>query len=116
VATREVGNKVIFLRKLVPGGSKHSFGIHVAQMAGMPKAIVQRANEILHQLEAKSLDKENLSDVIPPSTSNLQLSIFETSDPAIAKIKEAFQHLDINSMTPIECMMKLNELASLLEE
>ncbi|HKK79009.1 MAG TPA: hypothetical protein VJ933_05240 [Phaeodactylibacter sp.] len=123
ISTREVGNKVIFLRKLVPGGSEHSFGIHVAKMAGMPRGIVERAAHILTQLEQKRINQEENGDVqaAKPDTSNistetLQLSIFETVDPTAGKIKEALTDLNINSMTPIECMMKLNELKGLLDE
>jgi len=121
VATKEVGQKVIFLRKLIPGGSKHSFGIHVAKMAGMPKEIIQRAAEILHQLEQKSIDQGEMKDPdLTDSVKNIdpsyQLSIFETVDPVAGKLKEALNNIQINSMTPIDCMMKLNELKELLEE
>jgi DNA mismatch repair protein MutS len=125
IATREVGQKVIFLRKLVPGGSQHSFGIHVAKMAGMPRTIVERAAHILTQLEQKSINNEENGavevqaarpDTGKISTETLQLSIFETVDPTAGKIKEALTDLNINNMTPIECMMKLNELKGLLEE
>jgi len=130
VAVREVGHKIIFLRKLVPGGSEHSFGIHVARMAGMPKAIVERAKEILSQLEASHLDmgatseKEEKTDLpkvkkaktesIPPPA--YQLSIFETFDPNIGRIKEILLDLDLNNMTPVETMMKLSEMKKLVEE
>nr|WP_246141565.1 DNA mismatch repair protein MutS [Phaeodactylibacter luteus] len=125
IATKEVGQKVIFLRKLVPGGSQHSFGIHVAKMAGMPRSIVERAAHILTQLEQKSIQTEEAgsggvnapkADTSKISTETLQLSIFETVDPTAGRIKEALQDLNINNMTPIECMMKLNELRGLLEE
>jgi len=124
IATKEVGQKVIFLRKLVPGGSHHSFGIHVAKMAGMPRSIVERAAHILTQLEQKSVEgnensegiKANQADTQQISPDNYQLSIFETVDPALGKLKEQLQDLTINSMTPIECMMKLNELKQILEE
>jgi DNA mismatch repair protein MutS len=127
VSTKEVGQKVIFLRKLVPGGSEHSFGIHVAKMAGMPYRIVERAVQILHQLEQKSIEQELETvdasgvKVKKPTTSAiseqaLQLSIFETVDPQMGKIKEALLDLQLNNMTPIECMMKLNELKQILEE
>ncbi len=129
VAVREVGHKVIFLRKLVPGGSEHSFGIHVARMAGMPKTIVERAKEILSQLETSHLDmgatpeqeekkdlpkvKKAKTDTIPPPA--YQLSIFETFDPNIGRIKEILLDLDLNNMTPVETMMKLNEMKKLVE-
>jgi DNA mismatch repair protein MutS len=123
VATREVGNKVIFLRKLVEGGCEHSFGIHVAAMAGMPKEIIQRAQEILSELEQKTIntqqnitaDKPTKAPVknIPPS---YQLSIFETVDTTAGKLKSTIQSLDINTMSPIECMLKLVELKKLMNE
>lgn len=125
IATREVGQKVIFLRKLVAGGSQHSFGIHVAKMAGMPRSIVERAAHILTQLEQKSITNEgenglgvatSKADTAAISAESLQLSIFETVDPTAGKIKEALLDLDLNAMTPIDCMMKLNELKKLLEE
>ena len=126
IATREVGQKVIFLRKLVPGGSEHSFGIHVAKMAGMPRSIVERAAHILTQLEQKFIDNGEAASADgiradKPQTQNIstesiQLSIFETVDPTAGKIKEALLDLDLNSMTPIDCMMKLNELRKFLEE
>ena len=123
IATKEIGQKVIFLRKLVAGGSHHSFGIHVAHMAGMPRSIVERATHILKQLEQKSIDHEvggevqaNKADTAQISPENYQLSIFETVDPIAGKLKESLVDLNINNMTPIECMMKLNELKQMLEE
>ena len=123
IATKELGNKVIFLRKLVPGGSNHSFGIYVAKMAGMPRSIVERAAHILTQLEQKMItngeraSKKDMENTLSQlSTESLQLSIFETVDPLAGKLKAAIQDIDINSMTPIECMLKLNELKNLLEE
>ncbi len=126
VNTKEVGQKVIFLRKLTPGGSEHSFGIHVAKMAGMPRAIVERASHILAQLEEQRVSKtdgevttrDGIKTVNPDTSdimASMQLSIFETSDPVIGKIKEQLLDLNVNSMTPIECMMKLNELRGLLD-
>jgi DNA mismatch repair protein MutS len=122
VSTKEVGNKVIFLRKLTEGGSEHSFGIHVAAMAGMPKVIIDRANEILSELEKKSIQskdgihtKETKSKLKDISPSTYQLSIFETHDPEAGKIKQALSDLDLTTMTPIECMIKLNELKKMIE-
>jgi len=120
VATKEIGNKVIFLRKLVEGGCEHSFGIHVAAMAGMPREIISRAMEILEDLEQKVIS----SDVNPSDTrqsvknimaNNFQLNLFETSDPIGAELKDALQSIDLNTMTPIECMLKLAELKKILE-
>lgn len=119
IATKEVGQKVIFLRKLVPGGSQHSFGIHVAKMAGMPKTIVERAAQILTQLEQKVIENQSGTNVKKPNTRQIsdpiQLNIFEASDPAAERLKEALMKLDLNAMTPIECMMKLNELRTMVE-
>lgn len=126
VATKEVGQQVIFLRKLVEGGSHHSFGIHVAKMAGMPKTIVDRAANILIQLEQKSIESngqqaEGVSIASPPTESinpsdAIQLSIFETVDPAVGQLKALLKDLDLNGMTPIDCMMKLNELKALVKD
>ena len=124
VATKEVGQKVIFLRKLTAGGSQHSFGIHVAKMAGMPKMIVERANHILEQLEQKSINQESIHADGPIvekpktkqiSTEAIQLSIFETVDPMAGQIKAILQEVDINTMTPIDCMLKLRELKGMIE-
>lgn len=122
VATREVNQKVLFLRKLQPGGSEHSFGIHVARMAGMPRVIVYRAREIMEQLEQKTIAarEEGIADTsetlkkMPDAP--IQLSIFETADPRIGKVKEILKGLEINGMTPIDCMIQLAELKRLVEE
>ena len=121
VSTREIGQKVLFLRKLVPGGSHHSFGIHVARLAGMPRTIIERAAEILTHLEKKLIDdptesKSNMREKLKQAPPAYQLSIFETVDPVAGKLKETLGDLDLNSMTPIECMLKLNELKKMLEE
>lgn len=117
VATREIGNKVLFLRKLEEGGCAHSFGIHVAAMAGMPRDILGRAREILSELEQKTINVKN--DVKAP-VKNIQpayqLNIFETVDNKAGKLKNHIQSLDINTMSPIECMLKLVELKKLLED
>jgi DNA mismatch repair protein MutS len=127
VSTKEVGQKVVFLRKLVPGGSNHSFGIHVARMAGMPQAIVQRANEILKTLEEKSVegrepggnDKEKgmetqseIRKKVKNIASPLQLHIFDVDDYTM-KIKETLLALDLNTMTPMDALWKLNELVKI---
>lgn len=126
IATREVGQKVIFLRKLMPGGSQHSFGIHVARMAGMPRSIVERAAHILSQLEQKSIEngletpdgiasrKAKTEDIAAADA--YQLNIFESADPVAERIKTTLEEINVNQMTPIECMMKLNELQQLLHE
>lgn len=119
VATKEVGKRVIFLRKLVQGGSHHSFGLHVAKMAGMPRPIITRAAELLTELEKKSIDegkagtKKALNEL--PRESSMQLSIFESVDPVGNELRETISSLDLNSMTPIDCMMRLHELKKMLE-
>jgi len=113
VSVKEAKNKVIFLRKLMPGGSEHSFGIHVARMAGMPVKVVQRANEVLTQLEnthspamkshTAKLSENNAND-------NLQLSFFQLNDPVLEQIKEEIQKTDIDNLSPIEALIKLNQI------
>lgn len=112
VSVKEVGNKVLFLRKLVPGGSEHSFGIHVARMAGMPKSVVSRANEILKQLEGADV-RQNLSrpvDQIASHREGLQLSFFQLDDPVLRQVRDQLKNLDLDNITPIEALNKLNEL------
>lgn len=114
VSTQESGNKVIFLRKLVEGGSHHSFGIHVAQMAGLPKSLIDRAKEILVELESKSISSD-ISDKlskVPPK--NYQLSIFDVSDPHLVELKNKLDALDINTLTPVEALLKLSELKKMV--
>jgi len=121
VSVKEVGNKVIFLRKLSQGGSNHSFGIHVARMAGMPVKVIERAKDILQQLE-KSHSRENLSgDSVSPQVAKAaketqvgQLSIFQLDDPSLAQIREEIMNLDLNTITPIEALMKLNEIRKIV--
>ena len=117
VAVKEMGNKVIFLRKLKEGGSEHSFGIHVAQMAGMPAQIVSRAGEILKQLESshqRETNKEKIREAVPAER-ELALRIIEAGDPKSEAIKEKLRVIDVNRLTPIEALLKLNELMKLLE-
>ncbi len=120
VATREASNKVIFLRKLLAGGCEHSFGIHVAAMAGMPREIIQRAMEILEDLEQKSITaQEGSGSSRGKATTHkisqpVQLSLFEVHDPKAGQMMEAIKELDLNTMTPIDCMLKLRELKHLL--
>ena len=123
VATKEMHDKVIFLRKLEEGGCEHSFGIHVAQMAGMPPEIIQRAYEILAEMEKKSIDQSTPSSTIKPSTLSqikpptyYQLSIFETDDPKSNIILEQLKSLQVNNMTPIDCMLKIKEWIEMTEE
>jgi len=115
VAVKEIGNKVIFLRKLKEGGSEHSFGIHVAQMAGMPQEIVLRANDILHTLEQSHRKQETDKAVKEMPKVNYQMSIFEPQDPRTEELKSKLKILDINTLSPIEALLKLNELRRLVE-
>ena len=115
VSIRELGNKVIFLRKLVRGGSNHSFGIHVASMAGMPRSVVQRAEEILKQLE-NTQHRENLAkplENIGTKREGVQLSFFQLDDPVLKQIRDEIKNLDINRLTPLEALNKLNEIKKL---
>jgi DNA mismatch repair protein MutS len=115
ITNKEVGNKVIFLRKLAPGGSTHSFGIHVAKMAGMPPSLLQRAEELLHQLENKHVGtpiEESLKKVPPPK---MQLSIFDAHTEAFHRIRKLLEDTDINRLTPVEALLKLQEIKNTLK-
>ncbi|MBO0331464.1 DNA mismatch repair protein MutS [[Muricauda] lutisoli] len=113
VSVKELEDNVLFLRKLVPGGSEHSFGIHVAKMAGMPQQVIQKANKILKKLE-KSHASEEVSDKLQATQNEMQLSFFNLDDPLLEEIKEEILHLDIDTLTPVEALMKLNEIKRLL--
>jgi DNA mismatch repair protein MutS len=110
VTNKEVGNKIIFLRKLAPGGSTHSFGIHVARMAGMPPKLIERANEVLQQLESKHVDENIGENVKKLSAPKLQLSIFDAHSETFDEIRTMLDSIDINRLTPVEALMKLNEI------
>ena len=115
VSIKEVENKVIFMRKLVRGGSNHSFGIHVAGMAGMPKSVIHRAEQILKKLEGGK-EKEKLAKPLAEISSNregMQLSFFQLDDPVLKQIRDEISSLDINNLTPIEALNKLNEIKKL---
>lgn len=114
VTNKEVGNKVIFLRKLAPGGSTHSFGIHVAKMAGMPPALVNRAHEILVQLEALH-EKESVGIPIKPTGPKVQLSIFDAHTETFQQIRSMLEGIDVNRLTPVEALLKINEIKLLLK-
>lgn len=122
VAVKESGNKIIFLRKLQEGGSEHSFGIHVARMAGMPSFVVQRANEILKKLEREhefefgdeNLEVNGRANVAAGTKSDLQLSFFQLNDPLLQQIKDDILRMDINTLTPVEALLKLNEIKRLV--
>lgn len=120
VAVKEIGKKIIFLRKLTTGGSEHSFGIHVARMAGMPGSVLQRATNILTQLEKKHVTDDQQNDVIPVKNDkkgeDIQLSFFQLDDPLLERIRDDIMALDINILTPVEALMKLNEIKNLLKK
>ncbi len=115
VSVKELKDTVLFLRKLVPGGSHHSFGIHVAKMAGMPKIVLERANKILKRLE-KSHSSEELSDKMKKiSEEEMQLSFFKLDDPLLEELRDEISDLDIDTLTPVEALMKLNEMKRMLQ-
>lgn len=116
VAVKEVDNKVIFLRKLKPGGSAHSFGIHVAQIAGMPQLIVLRASEIMQHLEKDHVTHEHKKRVKEIPKNNFQLSIFEPADPRMEELKEKLSLVDVNTLSPIEALLKLNEFQKIVKK
>lgn len=116
ISIRELNERVIFLRKLARGGSEHSFGIHVARMAGMPKSLVGRANEVLAELE-NAQDDHKLSRPVAglaEKREGLQLSFFQLDDPVLKQIRDEIKHLDINNLTPIEALNKLNEIRKMI--
>ncbi len=113
VSVKELKDRVLFLRKLTAGGSEHSFGIHVAKMAGMPQQVIHKANKILKKLE-KSHSSDELTDKLNSVQNEMQLSFFNLDDPLLEQIKEEITHLDINTLTPVEALMKLNEIKRLL--
>lgn len=125
ITNMESGNKVIFLRKLAPGGSTHSFGIHVAKMAGMPPALIERANEVLVQLESKQVESPSEKDtarntkleskIRGVSGPKMQLSIFDAHSEVFADIRNTLEGIDINRLTPVEALMKLNEIKGKLK-
>ena len=113
VSVREVDGKVVFLRKVVRGGSEHSFGIHVAEMAGLPKSVIERAKTILSELEGKSQSREKLHkpvEKIGKSRQGYQLKLFEIRDPVLEKIRDRINAVDINSLTPLDALNLLNDI------
>jgi DNA mismatch repair protein MutS len=115
ITSKDIGNKVVFLRKLAPGGSTHSFGIHVARMAGMPPSLLQRAEEILQQLENKQVGSpigESLKKMAPPK---MQLSIFDAHTETFHQIRRLLEDADINRLTPVEALLKLQEIKNALK-
>ncbi len=118
VSVKEIDNKVIFLRKLERGGSEHSFGIHVAKMAGMPKSIVKRANDILHQLETDNRQQGISGKPMPEvgeTRGGMQLSFFQLDDPVLCQIRDEILNLDVNNLTPLEALNKLNDIKRIVK-
>ena len=132
VSVREIDGKVVFLRKLERGGSEHSFGIHVAKLAGMPQSIVRRATEILEQLEGAASDApaESKADTATPKSrrrgkariappvhdtvAGMQLSFFQLDDPVLSQVRDELLGVDINNLTPLEALKKLNDIRGIL--
>ncbi|MCW5907643.1 MAG: DNA mismatch repair protein MutS [Chitinophagales bacterium] len=115
VSVKETTSKVIFLRKLVEGGTEHSFGIHVAKMAGMPKEIIERANQMLHELESQRQQHGDIRETVKKTEAqNFQLSFFDLSDPKMKRLAEEIEKVEVNTMTPVEAIMKLQELKKIL--
>ena len=118
VSVKEVDNHIVFLRKLVSGGSEHSFGIHVAKLAGMPQTIVKRANQVLTALESnndKEVSRPNIQD-INSTKEGAQLTFFQLDDPVLRQVRDRLTHLDINNLTPIEALNTLNDIQKLIKE
>lgn len=115
VSVKELKDNVLFLRKLVAGGSEHSFGIHVAKMAGMPQSVLNRANKMLKKLEKSHGTEENSSILKKSAEEEMQLSFFNLDDPLLEDIKEEILHIDIDTLTPVEALMKLNEIKRMLK-
>ena len=116
VSVKEVGQQIIFLRKLVPGGSEHSFGIHVAKLAGMPQRVLNRANEILKKLEAERTGGEHIKESIRKVQKQaVQMQMFSIDDPVLVKIRDTLNNLDVNTLTPVEALMKLDEIQRVIK-
>lgn len=115
VSVKELKDKVLFMRKLIPGGSEHSFGIHVAKMAGMPQQVIHRANKLLAKLE-KSHSSEELTDKVKSIQDEMQLSFFNLDDPLLEEIKDEILNIDIDTLTPVEALMKLNGIKRMLQK
>ncbi|WP_214653034.1 DNA mismatch repair protein MutS [Mucilaginibacter segetis] len=116
VSVKEVGQQIIFLRKLVPGGSEHSFGIHVAKLAGMPQKVLGRANEILKKLENERTGGEHIKESIRKVQKQaVQMQMFSIDDPVLVKIRDTLNNLDVNTLTPVEALMKLDEIQRVIK-
>lgn len=118
ISVKEVDNKVIFLRKLTPGGSEHSFGIHVARMAGMPSQVIKRATDLLQQMESKSqhVDSSSKQQALTPPPEGYQLSFIQLDDPTLLDIRNRIVDIDIDTLTPIEALLKLNEIKKIVQK
>lgn len=116
VAVKELNNKIVFMRKLKEGGSEHSFGIHVAQLAGMPQTVVLRAHEIMSHLEKDKMNEKTKERLEAVPKNNFQLSLFDASNPEVEKMMEVLQEIDINTISPVEALLKLNELKGIIKE
>ncbi|RAJ32922.1 DNA mismatch repair protein MutS [Pedobacter cryoconitis] len=117
VSIKEVGNKIIFLRKLIPGGSEHSFGIHVAKIAGMPPKLINRANEILKKLEIDRTEGQSIKDSFKKVQNQAyQLHMFAVDDPVLVQIRDMLNNLDVNVLTPVEALLKLDEIQRLIKQ
>ncbi|MGM9860483.1 MAG: DNA mismatch repair protein MutS, partial [Muribaculaceae bacterium] len=119
VSVSEVDGKVVFLRKLAPGGSEHSFGIHVARLAGMPRSVVKRAEQVLNQLEQSAARAEAPSDTHAALANlddapGMQLSFFQLDDPVLAQVRDEILGIDIDNLTPLQALTKLNDIRRIL--
>ena len=115
VSVKDINGRIIFLRKLVAGGSEHSFGIHVAQLAGMPPSIIRRANEVLQSLEKEGNEVGAVGKkVMTAATTSPQLSFFQLDDPVLMQIRDEILGIDINSLTPLEALNKLSEIKKIV--
>ena len=117
VSVKEIDGKVVFLRKLAKGGSEHSFGIHVAKLAGLPAKIVDRANEVLHQLEAANMRdavSKSLNEMSEVTGKGVQLSIFQLDDPVLSQVRDQILNTDINNLTPMEALNKLHHIKNII--
>jgi len=116
VSVKEINGKVVFLRKLARGGSEHSFGIHVAKLAGMPQSIVKRADEVLHHLETNNRQEAIGKDLssVADNRSGVQLSFFQLDDPVLTQIRDEILNIDINNLTPMAALNKLNDIRSII--
>jgi DNA mismatch repair protein MutS len=112
VSVKEIGKKIIFIRTLMEGGSEHSFGIHVAKMAGMPKQIIEKSEQILKKLENSRTKEDNKNTI--SNKNEMQLSFFQLDDPTLIQIRDEIIDIDINTLTPVEALMKLNEIKKLI--